>query len=129
MKKVIFIGGLYNIIFALFHCGFWKMFEWDSELKKLSIVNSGVMQILNIQTIYYLIFTAVICFAFPTSLQSTKPGRYFLAGTAVFWLIRTIQQFIFYWSNDASVFVSSAIFLLGAVIFLIPILKKQKSYQ
>ena len=129
MKKVIFIGGLYNIIFTLFHCGFWKIFEWDSDLNKLTMLNSGVMQILNIQMIYYFIFTAVICFAFPTELQSTKLGKCFLAGTAAFWLIRTIQQFIFFWPINAAMFIMPAVFLLGAIIFLIPIFQKNRIYQ
>ena len=125
MKKVIIIGGIYNIIFALFHCSMWKIFEWGSELKKLSITNSGIVQILNIQTIYYFIFTAVICFAFPAELQSTKLGKSFLIGTAGFWLVRTIQQFIFYWTNSAAMLIMPAIFLVGAILFLIPVFSKK----
>lgn len=128
MKKVIIIGGVYNIVFALFHCGFWKMFEWDSELNKLSVMNSGVIQILNIQTIYYLILTAVICFAFPAQLQSTKLGKWFLAGSAGFWILLAIQWCIFYWSdNPAMQIIRASIFLLGAVVFLIPVLYKNRS--
>lgn len=126
MKKLIFIGGIYNIVFVLFHSAFWKLFEWDSELSKLSVSNSGVMQILNIQTIYYFVFTAVICFAFPTELQSTKLGKCFLAGTAGFWIIRTVQQFVFYWTDSAAMFIMPAFFLIGAIIFLIPIFIKPK---
>lgn len=126
MKKVIFIGGIYNILFALFHCGFWKLFEWGSELSKLSLLNSGVMQILNIQIIFYLIFTAVMCFAFPTELQSTKLGKWFLVGTASFWLIRTIVQFVFFWADSAVVFVLPTVFLLGGIIFLLPVLGRKR---
>jgi len=125
MKTIIFFGGLYNILFALFHSGFWKLWEWDSELKKLTIVNSGVMQVLNIQIIYYFIFTAVICFAFSKELLTTKLGRYFLIGTSLFWFIRTIQQFIFFWVNHPAVFVLPAIFLIGTALFLIPGLSKK----
>lgn len=127
MKKVIFICGVYNIVFALFHSAFWKMFEWGTELSKLNIMNSGVMQILNIQTIYYFIFTAVICFVFPAELQSTKLGKYFLIGTAGFWLIRTMQQLVFFWTNSATVLVGPAIFLIGTVLFLIPVFYKDKN--
>lgn len=129
MKKVIYLGGFYNIFFALFHSGFWKMFEWDNELNKLSITNSGVMQIFNIQTIYYLIFTAVICFAFPAALQSTKLGKCFLAGTAGFWLTRTVQQFIFFRTDSTAMLVMPAIFLLGVIIFLIPVFRKNSSFE
>lgn len=126
MRTLIFLGGLYNLFFAVFHTGFWKMWKWDSELSKLSTLNSGVMQILNIQIIYYFLFTAVVCFAFPTTLQSTKLGKCFLLGTAGFWFIRTIQQFIFFWANNAVVFVFPAIFLIGTLLFLIPACKKSR---
>ncbi|MDR2907805.1 MAG: hypothetical protein LBU91_07445 [Bacteroidales bacterium] len=125
MKNVIFIGGLYNMAFALFHSGFWKLWKWDSELNKLAFVNSGIMQCLNVQIIYYFIFTAVICFVFPTELRSTKLGRYFLIGTSAFWFIRTIQQFIFFNTNDAVLYVSAAVFLLGTGLFLIPVFYKK----
>lgn len=128
MKKVIFIGGFYNILFVILHFSFWKMFEWGSELSKLSTVNSGVMQILNIQIIYYFIFTAVICFAFPTELQSTKLGKYFLVGTAVFWLVRTVQQFVFLGADSvAATCMAASFYLIGAVLFLIPVCWKKVS--
>lgn len=127
MKKVIFTGGFLNIFFALFHTTFWKLFEWDSELDKLSVVNSGVMQILNIQIIFYLIFTAVVCFAFPAELQSTKLGKGFLAGTAGFWFLRTIMQFIYFWPSQPVMLVLPAIFLLIAVLFLIPLFYKKNN--
>lgn len=84
-------------------------------------MNSGVMQILNIQTICYFIFTAVICFVFPNELQSTKIGKWFLVGSAGFWIVRAIQQFIFYWMDSPAVLIMPAFFLLGAVLFLIPV--------
>lgn len=125
MKKVIFIGGLYNIAFALFHSGFWKLWKWDSELNKLTFVNGGILQILNIQIIYYFIFTAVICFVFPTELLSTKLGKCFLVGTAGFWFVRTIQQFIFLWISGFIMYLLVITFLLGTILFLIPVFYKK----
>ncbi|MDR2036540.1 MAG: hypothetical protein LBQ60_01310 [Bacteroidales bacterium] len=125
MKTIIFLGGLYNMAFAFFHSGFWKLWKWDSELNKLTIVNSGIMQILNIQIIYYFILTAVICFVFPTELRSTKLGKWFLIGTSGFWFIRTIQQFIFLRIDSPVLYVLTVIFLLGTILFLIPAFNKR----
>lgn len=124
METLILIGGFYNIVFALFHSGFWKLWKWDSELNKLTFVNSGIMQILNIQIIYYFIFTAVICFAFPAELLSTKLGNWFLIGTSAFWFIRTIQQFIFLRTNHIIMYVLTITFLFGSILFLIPVFCK-----
>lgn len=110
MKTILFICGFYNIAFALFHTGFWKIFHWNGELKKLSFANKAIMQILNIQIIYYFVFTAVICFAFSTELLITKLGNWFLMGTSLFWLIRTLQQFIFLRANHYKIHLLTLIF-------------------
>lgn len=122
MKTILFICGFYNIAFALFHTGFWKIFHWNTELKKLSFANKAIMQILNIQIIYYFVFTAVICFAFSTELLTTKFGNWFLMGTSLFWLIRTIQQFIFLKANHYKIHLLTFIFLIGTILFSLPVL-------
>jgi len=124
MKTLIFIGGIYNVFFALFHSGFWKLWDWDNELSKLTPLNSGIMQVLNVHIIYYLIFTAVICFAFPKELVSTRLGKGFLFGTAMFWLLRTVLQFVFLKVDDLVTYALTVLLLFGAVLFLIPVFRK-----
>lgn len=125
MKKLILAGGIYNILFALFHCGFWKMFNWNTELQKLDFNNKWVMQILNIQTIYYLIFTTVICFVFNKELLTTKVGKWFLIGTAGFWFVRAMEQFVYWEMGVASTIIMVLFFLLGSALFLVPAIRKQ----
>jgi len=67
MKVIIYLGGIYSLAFALFNIGFWKIFKWHSELKKMSSANKVIMQILNVQIIYYFIFVTFVCFVFPQS--------------------------------------------------------------
>lgn len=121
MNTIIFICGLYNIAFAVFHFGFWKMFHWNTELKKLNFANKGIVQILNIQISYYFILTAIMCFAFPTELLTTKFGNWFLIGTSIFWLIRTLQQFVFLRANHYKIHILTIIFMLGAILFIAPL--------
>ena len=124
MNTIILLCGLYNIGFAIFHIGFWKIFHWDSELKKLSFANKGIMQILNVQMIYYWLFVAIACFAFPTELLTTKFGNFFLIGNSIFWLLRTIQQFIFLRANHIAIHILTFIFMIGALLFALPLLIK-----
>ncbi|MDR2920809.1 MAG: hypothetical protein LBV72_15790 [Tannerella sp.] len=126
MKKLITIGGIYNILFALFHAGFWKMFNWSTELEKLSFNNKWVMQILNVHIIYYLIFTAVICFVFKKELLTTKIGKGFLIGSAGFWFIRAMEQFVYWELSAVSTIIMVLFFLLGAALFLIPAFYKNR---
>lgn len=124
METIILLCGIYNIGFAIFHISFWKIFQWDTELKKISFANSGIMQILNVQIIFYFLFVAVVCFVFPTELLTTKFGNYFLGAASLFWFIRTIQQFIFLRANNYKIHILTIIFLAGAVLFALPILIK-----
>jgi hypothetical protein len=124
METIILLCGLYNIGFVLFHVSFWKIFNWGNELKKVSFANKAIMQILNVQIIYYFIFTAVICFVFPTELVNTKLGNYFLAGTSLFWFVRTLQQFIFLNVNNKRVHMLTIVFIMGTILFVLPLVIK-----
>jgi hypothetical protein len=74
---------------------FWKLFDWRNELKKVSFANKAILQIANIQLIFFFLFVAIVCFLFPDELHDTALGKFFLLGISFFWLVRTIQQFIF----------------------------------
>ena len=124
MKKLITIGGIYNILFALFHTGFWKMFNWNAELEKLDFNNKWAMQILIIQTIYYLIFTAVICFVFKNELLTTRVGKWLLIGMAGFWFVRAMEQFVYWEMGAASTIIMVLFFLSGSGLFLVPAIRK-----
>lgn len=80
------------------------------------------MQILNVQLIFYFLFTAFICFAFPTELLGTKLGNVFLIANSLFWFIRTIQQFIFLKANHKVIHLLTLIFLIGTILFTIPLI-------
>ncbi len=122
MNIAIIFCGLYSLAFAIFHIGFWKIFKWDSDLQKLSFANKGIIQISNVQLIFYFLFTAFICFAFPTELLNTKLGNIFLVANSLFWLIRTIQQFIFLKANHKVIHLLTLIFLIGTILFIIPLI-------
>lgn len=101
------------------------MFNWKKELQKLNFVNRAIMQILNIRMIYLLLFVAFIGFVYPRELLTSDIGIAFLAGNSLFWLGRTIEQFIFFKVNNKYVHVLTAIFILGTVLFALPLLLRQ----
>ena len=122
MKTIIYICGAYNLFFAFFHSGFWKMFKWKDDLKNLHPDNKAIMQCLNVHLIYYLLFVAVICIVFPAELANTALGNAFLLGCSIFWLLRTVNQFIFFKSEGFMKSLILVIFLLaGAVLFALPL--------
>ncbi len=121
MKNIIYICGIYNLLFALFHLGFWKIFKWNKDLNKMSFANRGIMQILNIQIVYYFLFVSLVCFMYPHELLNTTLGHIFLIGNSLFWLIRTIQQFIFLRAKHYIIHILTIVFIIGTILFALPI--------
>jgi hypothetical protein len=121
-ELLVIICGAYSIGFAIFHLAFWKLFDWKNDLKNVSLPNKAIMQILNIRLIYIFLLTAFICFYFPEELYSTRLGKTFLIGNSLFWLGRTVEQFIFLRINNRIVHLLSFLFFVGFIIFLLPAL-------
>ena len=113
MYTVIIFLGFYNLLFALFHLLFWRLFKWKEEVHKLSFANRGIIQILNIQIIYYFVAVAIVCFCFTNELLTTNLGKFFL---------RLVQQYIFLRKNSFVIHILAVLFLLGAVLFFLPLL-------
>lgn len=120
MKNLIYIGGFYCLIFAIFHLAFWKLFDWKNDLPKLKSVNRGVMQVLNLRLTYVFIVVAFISFFFAEDLINTKLGNVILGAVSIFAVMRAIEQLIF-WKVEKIGIAFFFIFLIGAGIFAIPL--------
>lgn len=118
---LVYLCGLYSIGFAVFHMYFWKLFRWKKDLQQLSLANRAIVQIANLRLIYFFIFVGILCFSFPSEMRKTTLGNFFLAGISLFWLGRTIEQFIFLKINHKMVHILSVIFILGIVLYALPI--------
>ena len=68
------------------------------------------------------LLVAAICFIFPQELASTSLGKFFMIGMSLFWLGRTIEQFVFVRIKHPIVEVLTYIFILGAIMFAVPVL-------
>ncbi len=119
---LIVIGGIHSLAFAIFHIFFWKLFNWKHELEKLNVVNKGIMQISNLCLIYFFLFVTFLCFFFTKELYASNFGKIFLSGISLFWLLRTVQQFIFLRVNKLIIHLLTLLFVLGTIIFLLPVI-------
>jgi hypothetical protein len=118
---LIYTCGIYSIAFAVFHALFPRLFNWKNDLKKLTVANRAIIRIANLRLIYIFLLIAAICFCFPYDLVNTPLGRFILGGVSLFWLGRTIEQFIFIRVNNIMVHVLTAIFILGTLLFALPL--------
>jgi hypothetical protein len=113
---IIYACSVYNVSFAIFHIGFWKLFNWKTELAKLHFTNRAIMQIFNMRIIYLASLMAFIYFRYPQELLNTPLGKVVLIGMCLFWAGRTIEQFIFFKLNNTRVNLMTIIFIIGTVL-------------
>ena len=126
MSKTVLLNicGIYNLAFAIFHIFFWKIFKWNEDLKRNSVGNRAIIQILNIRLIYVFFLMAFIYLFYPDQLRETKIGLVLLIGFLGFWIGRTIEQFIFLRVKSKMVTILTVVFFIGIVIHLLPLIIK-----
>ncbi len=122
-RVLIYLCGAHSLGFAVFHMLFWKLFRWNEDLLKTSLATRAVTQILNLRLIYLFLGIAAACFLLPDELAGTTLGKAVLGFMALFWIGRTVEQFVFLRVNRTMVHVLTALFVLGAVLFALPLLR------
>ena len=115
------MAGVHSLGFALFHLGFWKLFRWKAELAKVGFATRAITQILNLRLIYLFLGVGAACFAFTDELQHSSLGRAVLAFMALFWVGRTVEQFVFLRRHHWLLQLLTALFVLGALLFALPL--------
>jgi hypothetical protein len=120
-ELLIQLAGLHSLSFALFHLGFWKLFDWKHTLARSSVANRAIMQILNLRLIYFFLGVAAACFVFTDELARTVLGHAVLGFMSLFWVGRTVEQFVFLRINRPLVHALTALFVLGALLFALPL--------
>ena len=114
-------AGLFDICVVVFHLFFARIFNWGNELGKVSFVNRNIMKVMNLCLILIFIWFAVILFIFNIELLKSSLGLVILGGMALFWLARTIEQFILFGIHPKSN-IFSAIWALGTLLHGLPLL-------
>ncbi len=123
-EYLLYAAGALNIVVAVFHLLFWKLFHWKTELKKTSSLNSAVMQVMNLRLIYLFLLTAFLCFFYTRDLVETRVGNAMLIGFSFLWLGRLVEQFIFFKLNHWIGYAVTFLFIAGTVLFALPVFMK-----
>ena len=113
---------LHSFGFAVFHLAFWKLFDWKRELARVGLPTRAITQILNLRLVYVFLGAGTMCLLFPAELRGTPLGRALLWFMVLFWLGRTIEQFVFLRINRPMVHALTVLFVLGAALFAWPLL-------
>lgn len=121
-QGLVFAAGVFNGLFAVFHMFFWKLFNWPASLAALDATNRELMPIFNIHTVFVLVFFAYACFAHAKDLAQIRMGRRVSLAIGGFWILRTVNEFLYFDSAQPKSQILAAVFVSGAALSLVPLL-------
>lgn len=97
MRKIaLYAAGFISLAFVIIHILFWKLFNWNEELARLSTMNKGLMLTLDAGITYFFVFATFIS-VYLARLKEfkflEKTVLFFIAGM---YLLRITCGFLFF---------------------------------
>ena len=123
-ETMIQIGGVFAVVFAVFHLFFWKLFRRKTDLAKLTALNRAVMQILNLCLMFVFVIVAYVSLAHTNELLSTRLGRTLLVLIAACWYFRAALQIVFFGLRTLLSMLLFVTFLAAGTLYALPLLDK-----
>lgn len=90
------IIGFFLISLALIHVFFPKYFNWEKDLKSLSLINRQMMKTHTVFIAFAVFLMGLLCLTSSTELIETELGKKICFGLSIFWLLRLFFQFFVY---------------------------------
>lgn len=120
--KTLFVklGGIVTGLFAVFHLTFWRLFNWRDDLRTLTVANRGIMQVLNLCLTFVFLMFAYVSLAHTNGLLSSRLGHSLLLLIALFWLVRAVEQVVFFRLRRGVSKLLFALFLVCALLYALP---------
>jgi len=120
-RMSVLAAGIFDLLFALFHVMFWRLFGWKERLRSLDSVNRSLMPVMNIALIILFAVIGLALCLYPADVLQTGLGRFLLGGMTAFWVIRAaVQQPYFGLRHPASIALQ-LVFVLGAGLHVYPL--------
>lgn len=121
-ETILILGGFFNLLIAVFHLSFWRIFNWHQDLKSLRFVNRAIMQILNLCLTFVFFIFAYISLSYTYDLLITRLGHSIIMSISVFWFLRAFMQVAFFGLKNKVSVLFFVLFLLGGIIYLYPMI-------
>ena len=84
------------IALAMVHIFFPKYFNWDKELKSLSLINRQMMTVHTFFIAMTVLLMGLLCLTSSAELIETNLGKKTSLGLGLFWTVRLVIQFFGY---------------------------------
>jgi len=88
--------GVLLIALALVHIFFPKYFNWDKELKSLSLINRQMMTVHTFFIALTVLLMGLLCLTSSVELIETNLGKKISLGLGLFWAVRLVIQLFGY---------------------------------
>jgi hypothetical protein len=108
---LILAAGGFNLLAALFHIGFWRIFNWPKSLAGAGRVNGATLQVINIMLTY-----VFFCFGLALLWFGNGIGNAALLAGAGFYALRAALHPLFYGLMHPASKAIFALALAGAVL-------------
>ncbi|RLJ77726.1 hypothetical protein BCL90_2832 [Pedobacter alluvionis] len=96
MQIHLLIVGVVLVALALIHVIFPKYFNWQTELKLLSLINRQMMLVHTFFVALTVFLMGLLCLTSSNELIYTDLGRKISLGLGLFWITRFFIQFFVY---------------------------------
>jgi hypothetical protein len=122
------IGGIYNILCALLHVLFPRMFKWEKILKLLPndkrLIIEPSLYIMNWCMVVFWVILAYISLVHTSALLIPGLGRTLLASIVIFWVIRIfVLQPVYIGIQNPRSWIMIGFFLVGLILFAVPLIE------
>ncbi len=88
--------GIVLIVLALIHIGFPRYFNWETELRTLTLINRQMMEVHTLFIAITVLLMGICCCTSAHELITTPLGRRIAFGFFIFWVIRLLVQLFGY---------------------------------
>jgi len=114
------MGGVYCACFVVFHLLFWRIFKWGEDLQSVTFVNRAIMQVVNLSLTFSFVIFGYVSLFHTMELLESPLGHSLLVLIALFWLLRAVEQVVFFQLKHWGSAVFLVVFLSGALLYGIP---------
>lgn len=120
-KTILTGGSVILLLLAVFHMGFWNLFDWNSQLALLSPDNRAIVQMMAVCTICYLLSMSVILFVCRTEITDSRVGRLLLLSLSLFFAVRFVLEFMF----PGGDFALACLLFFLVLLFAYPVIRRK----
>ena len=104
IEFLLYIGGIFHLIWALFDFLWPKLFNWKETLAPLDDVHRVLLPIISKLLVVVYLAIAYISFFHASDLMSSNLGRTLLIFITIYWAVRAIFQVHYIGFNKANEF-------------------------